>query len=61
MDIGGTRTAVAQQFAEVLSIPVENVIPQVADTDTIGYTSNHGRQRRGVQDRLGRVRGRQRR
>ena len=42
VDIGGTRTAVAQQFAEVLGIPVENVIPQVADTDTIGYTSNTG-------------------
>ena len=42
VDIGGTRTAVAQQFAEVLSLPVENVIPQVADTDTIGYTSNTG-------------------
>ncbi len=42
VDIGGTRTAVAQQFAEVLGLPVENVIPQVADTDTIGYTSNTG-------------------
>ena len=42
VDIGGTRTAVSQQFAEVLGIPVENVIPQVADTDTIGYTSNTG-------------------
>ena len=42
VDIGGTRTAVAQQFAEVLGIAVEKVIPQVADTDTIGYTSNTG-------------------
>ena len=42
VDIGGTRTAVAQQLAEVLGIPVENVNPQVADTDTIGYTSNTG-------------------
>jgi len=41
-DIGGTRTAIAQQFAEVLGIPVEDVNPQVADTDTIGYTSNTG-------------------
>ena len=40
--IGGTRTAVAQQFAEVLGLPVEDVIPSVADTDTIGYTSNTG-------------------
>ena len=42
MDIGGTRTAIAQQFAEVLGIPVEDVSPQVADTDTIGFTSNTG-------------------
>ncbi len=42
VDIGGSRTAVAQQFAEVLEIPVENVIPQIGDTDTIGYTSVTG-------------------
>jgi CO/xanthine dehydrogenase Mo-binding subunit len=42
VDIGGSRTAVAQQFAEVLGLPVEDIIPQVADTDTIGYTSNTG-------------------
>ena len=42
VDIGGTRTAVAQQFAEVLGIPVEDVNPQIADTDTIGYTSTTG-------------------
>ncbi len=42
VDIGGTRTAVAQQFAEVLGLPVEDVMPQVADTDTIGFTSNTG-------------------
>ncbi|MBT7547879.1 MAG: xanthine dehydrogenase family protein molybdopterin-binding subunit, partial [Gemmatimonadetes bacterium] len=39
-DIGGTRTSVAQQFAEVLGIPVEKVKPQIADTDSIGQTSN---------------------
>ena len=39
-DIGGTRTSVAQQFAEVLGIPVESVNPQIADTDSIGQTSN---------------------
>ena len=38
-DIGGTRTSVAQQLAEVLGIPVEDVFPEVADTDSIGYTS----------------------
>ncbi len=42
MDIGGTRPAAAQQFAEVLGIPAENVNPQVGDTDTIGYTSMTG-------------------
>tara|TARA_Y100001970_G_scaffold6477_1_gene7384 strand:- start:437 stop:2677 length:2241 start_codon:yes stop_codon:yes gene_type:complete len=42
VDIGGSRTAVAQQFAEVLEIPVENVFPQIGDTDTIGYTSVTG-------------------
>jgi len=40
VDIGGSRVAIAQQLAEVLGIPVENVKPQVVDTDTIGYTSN---------------------
>ena len=42
VDIGGSRTSVSQQFAEVLGIPVEDVIPQVADTDTVGYTSVTG-------------------
>ncbi len=42
VDIGGTRTAVAQQFAESLGIPVEDVSPQIGDTDAIGYTSNTG-------------------
>ena len=42
VDIGGSRTSVAQQFAEVLEIPVENVMPQIGDTDTIGFTSSTG-------------------
>jgi CO/xanthine dehydrogenase Mo-binding subunit len=42
VDIGGSRTAVSQMFAEVLGIAAEDVIPQVGDTDTIGYTSNTG-------------------
>ena len=42
VDIGGTRTAIAQQLAEVLGIPVEDVNPTIGDTDTIGYTSNTG-------------------
>ena len=42
VDIGGSRPASAQQFAEVLGIPVEDVNPQVGDTDSIGYTSMTG-------------------
>jgi len=42
MDIGGLRPAAAQQAAEVLGIPVENIHPQVGDTETIGYTSMTG-------------------
>ena len=42
VDIGGSRTAVAQQLAEVLGIPVEDVKPTVADTDSIGFTSHTG-------------------
>jgi CO/xanthine dehydrogenase Mo-binding subunit len=41
-DIGGTRTMAAMHVAEVLGIPVEDVRPQVADTDSIGYTSTTG-------------------
>jgi CO/xanthine dehydrogenase Mo-binding subunit len=37
-DIGGTRTAVAMQAAEVLGIPAEDVHPTVVDTDSIGFT-----------------------
>ena len=42
VDIGGTRPASAQQFAEVLGIPAEDVNPQVGDTEAIGYTSMTG-------------------
>ena len=42
VDIGGSRPAAAQQFAEVLGIPVEDVNPQVGDTESIGYTSMSG-------------------
>src|SRR6185436_16741851 len=37
-DIGGTRTSIAMQAAEVLGIPAEDVNPSVVDTDSIGYT-----------------------
>ena len=41
-DIGGSRAVAAQQCAEVLGIPAEDVHPMVGDTDSIGYTSNTG-------------------
>ena len=37
-DIGGSRASIAMQAAEVLGIPAEDVRPQVADTDSVGYT-----------------------
>ena len=42
MDIGGLRPVAAQHVAEVLGIHVDDVNPQVGDTDTIGYTSMTG-------------------
>jgi xanthine dehydrogenase molybdenum-binding subunit len=42
VDIGGTRTAVAMQAAEVLGLTAEEVFPTVVDTDTIGYTATTG-------------------
>ena len=41
-DIGGTRTSIAMQLAETLGITAEDVIPQVADTDSVGYTDVTG-------------------
>ena len=41
-DLSGTRIAFAQQVAEVLGIPVEDVKPTVGDTEAIGFTSNSG-------------------
>ena len=41
-DIGGSRTVVAMQLAEVLGIAAEDVKPAVADTDSIGFTSPTG-------------------
>ena len=37
-DIGGTRAALAMQFAETLGIPYEAVNPQVVNTDSVGHT-----------------------
>ena len=42
VDIGGSRPAAAQQLAEVLGVHVEDVNPQVADTDSVGFTSMTG-------------------
>jgi CO/xanthine dehydrogenase Mo-binding subunit len=41
-DLSGTRVAFAQQLAEVLGIAVEDVIPSVGDTESVGFTSNSG-------------------
>lgn len=41
-DIGGSRTGIAMQLAETLGITAEAVKPQVADTDSIGYTDVTG-------------------
>ncbi len=41
-DIGGTRTSVAMQLAETLGIAAEDVLPQVVDTDSVGYTDVTG-------------------
>ena len=41
-DIGGSRAAVSQHIAEVLGIQMEDIKPQVGDTDSIGFTSNTG-------------------
>ena len=37
-DIGGSRTSIAMQLAETLGIKATDVRPQVADTDSVGYT-----------------------
>ena len=41
-DIGGTRTSIAMQAAEVLGITAEEILPEVADTDSVGFTSVTG-------------------
>jgi CO/xanthine dehydrogenase Mo-binding subunit len=41
-DIGGTRTSIAMQAAEVLGLPAQDVHPVVADTDAVGYTDVTG-------------------
>jgi len=41
-DIGGTRASLAMQLAEALGIPYEDVMPFVADTDSIGHNDVTG-------------------
>ena len=41
-DIGGTRTSIAMQLAETLGIAAADVIPQVVDTDSVGFTDVTG-------------------
>ena len=41
-DIGGTRTSVAMQLAETLGLAAEDILPQVANTDSVGYTDVTG-------------------
>jgi CO/xanthine dehydrogenase Mo-binding subunit len=41
-DIGGTRTSISMQAAEVLGIPVEDINPMVVSTDEVGYTAGTG-------------------
>lgn len=41
-DIGGTRASLAMQLAEVLGLGAGDVMPRVADTDSVGYTDVTG-------------------
>jgi xanthine dehydrogenase molybdenum-binding subunit len=41
-DIGGTRTSIAMQAAEVLGIAAADVHPTVVDTDSVGFTAVTG-------------------
>ncbi|HLK55718.1 MAG TPA: xanthine dehydrogenase family protein molybdopterin-binding subunit [Chthonomonadaceae bacterium] len=41
-DIGGTRASIAMQFAEAFGVDYAQVIPQVVDTDTVGYNDVTG-------------------
>ena len=41
-DIGGTRTSIAMQAAEVLGLTAEDVHPYIPSTDSIGFTATTG-------------------
>jgi CO/xanthine dehydrogenase Mo-binding subunit len=38
VDIGGSRASLAMQLAETLGLPMEEVVPRVVDTDSVGFT-----------------------
>jgi CO/xanthine dehydrogenase Mo-binding subunit len=42
VDIGGTRASLAMQLAETLGIDIDDVKPQVVDTDSVGYNDVTG-------------------
>ena len=56
-DIGGTRTSISMQAAEVLGIPAEDFIPSVVDTDSIAWTFGTGGSRNDVRHRPGGLQG----
>lgn len=41
-DIGGSRASLAMQLAETIGLAAEDIIPQVGDTDSVGYTDVTG-------------------
>ena len=41
-DIGGSRTSISMQAAEVLGIPVEDINPMIVSTDEVGFTAGTG-------------------
>ena len=57
-DIGGSRASMAMITAEVLGLPITDVRPIVADTDSIGHTDVTGGSRVDLRNRHGGVRGR---
>ena len=42
VDIGGSRTAIALQLAEVLGVAVDTINPVVVDTDSVGFNHSTG-------------------
>jgi xanthine dehydrogenase molybdenum-binding subunit len=41
-DIGGSRTSISMQAAEVLGIPAEDFTPMIVSTDEVGFTAGTG-------------------